>query len=78
MPITEQGRLFGRNIRNGRKKLKMPQTRLAEIVETTQQAVSSWESGRAIPRDRVKIKIADALYQDVHQMFPLVRPRGTK
>lgn len=75
MPITEQGRLWGRNIRNGRKARRLSQLALAQKVLTTQQAVSSWEHGRSMPRDRMKMLIADALLQDVHQLFPIIRER---
>lgn len=85
--MQELRRLWGRNIEQGRKRLSadgtrfraddeapMSQTTLAEHVDVTQQTVSDWEAGRTAPRDEHKVKVATVLHQDVHQVFPLVRP----
>lgn len=51
----------------------MSQVELAIEVGVTQQTVSEWEAATISPRDELKVLIADALRQDVSQLFPLVR-----
>lgn len=64
-------RLWGSNIRIGRKALKLTQKQLAELLGVEQQSVSYWESGISAPRDDKKIEIAKVLQQDVNALFPL-------
>ena len=37
---------FGRNLRNYRKRSKMTQSQLAELMGVTQETISYWESGK--------------------------------
>lgn len=64
---------WGENIERGRKALGLTQVQLAEAVGVTQQTVSSWETGDSAPRDRLKVRLADVLRQEVRSLFPLTR-----
>lgn len=65
--------MWGQNVERGRHVLGMTQSALAEACDVTQQTISSIERGEYAPRDRLKVRIATALHQDVHQLFPLHR-----
>lgn len=70
--VEETFRLWASNIRFGRKALKLTQAGLAKRVGVAQQTVAKWEAGDP-PRDEHKVAIAEALAQDVRQLFPLTR-----
>jgi transcriptional regulator with XRE-family HTH domain len=71
--MEELGRLWGSNIERGRRLLGISQAELADAVGVWQSSVAKWESGENTPRDHHKIKIAQALKQDVRHLFPLVK-----
>lgn len=71
--MNETYRLWSRNIELGRKALGLNQRQLAEKCEVTQATVARWENGTRIPKDHFKVRIANALHQDVQQLFPLTR-----
>lgn len=73
LPVDEYKRMWGRNVRHGRQALGMSQKRLADLCDITQQSISSIEKGETSPRDHTKVRLAEALHQDVHQLFPLAR-----
>jgi transcriptional regulator with XRE-family HTH domain len=68
---TERRRLWGLNVKAGRKALGLTQTALAELVGVRQATVARWERGDMAPRDDMKVRIALALRQDVRALFPL-------
>lgn len=70
--MEELTRVWGSNIENGRRALGMSQAELADAVGVWQSSVAKWESGDNIPRDRHKVRIAQALRQDVRTLFPLI------
>lgn len=70
--MEETFRLWASNIRFGRRALRMTQSVLAQKVGVAQQTVAKWEAGDP-PRDEHKVAIAEALRQDVRQLFPLTR-----
>jgi DNA-binding transcriptional regulator YiaG len=71
--MKEVRRRWGANIKAGRSVLGLSQQDLARLVGTTQQSVCRWEAGDAAPRDHFKVRVAEALHQDVVQLFPLFR-----
>lgn len=83
--LSELRRSWGQNIELARKVLNsdgklrrsdeepMSQSRLAELINVTQQTVSDWERGETAPRDDMKVRIAEVVHQDVRQLFPLTR-----
>ena len=53
---------FGEKIREARKKLNMSQDDLAEKIGVSRRTITSWETGRALPRTRnVYEKLSEAL-----------------
>ena len=53
---------FGEKIREARKKLNMSQDDLAEKIGVSGRTITSWETGRALPRTRnVYEKLSEAL-----------------
>lgn len=71
--MEEMLRLWGGNIERGRTLLGLTQQQLADRLDVRQSTVARWESGERLPKDIFKIRIAEALHQDVRQLFPLVR-----
>lgn len=69
----ERQREWGRNVRIGRQALGMTQAHFGALIGVRQSTVTRWEHGLLAPRDDMKIRIADALHQDVRQLFPLLR-----
>lgn len=53
--------IWGRRIIARRKALGITQVQLAASIDVSQQAVSSWEHGRAAPRDETRRRICTAL-----------------
>lgn len=60
-PARTRALLVGRNIAARRREIGMPQTRLALILDVSQQQVSRWERGVWEPKDASLARIADAL-----------------
>lgn len=52
---------MGSRIRQRREELKITQTRLAEMIGSTQRSISNWENGMQEPRAEALIKLAAAL-----------------
>lgn len=72
--LASCSRTHGRNIRNGRMAVGLPtQQALAEALGggVVQSAVARWERGEIVPRDDMKLRIAEVLHQEVRQIFPL-------
>mgnify|MGYP001798850284 CR=1 FL=1 len=55
-------------IRDGREKLNLTQSQLAELVGVSPQAVQQWESGATQPRGKRLNKIAEVLKLPPEQM----------
>lgn len=66
-------RVWGSNVRRGRETLGLSQAQLAHECQVTQQTISGIERGDTSPRDSLKVRLAQALRQDVRQLFPLFR-----
>ena len=60
---------IGRNIRSLRKKAGMTQEELAEKLSVTSQAVSKWETGRAMPDSSIMIDVCDAIGISVTELL---------
>lgn len=59
-----------------RQALGLTQTQVAELAGVTQQAVSSFERGRTVPRMRTLDRLAAAVGTTVTELFPMAsRPR---
>jgi DNA-binding XRE family transcriptional regulator len=71
--MQETYRLWGTNIENGRKALGLLQYQLADAVGVRPSTICRWEQGQSCPTDAHKVRIAEALFQDVRQLFPLTR-----
>lgn len=61
--------VWAANLRAARKAAGLTQVALAELLGTTQQAVAKWESGKGVPRDESRWRLAEALGVPVHQIF---------
>lgn len=61
------------NVKQGRKLLGFTQPKFAQLLDVSQSTVCRWENGEAVPRDEHKVKIANALRQEVRDLFPLNR-----
>lgn len=70
---AEVRRQWGQNIRDGRSILGLRQEDLAGAIRVRQSTVSKWERGLMAPTDRMKVRLATVLHQDVRQLFPLTR-----
>jgi putative transcriptional regulator len=71
--VTAANGVWGDNVRSRRKQLALTQRQLARACGVTQQTISSIETGEQMPRDRLKVRLAEALEQDVTELFPLTR-----
>lgn len=73
-PMGNSGGLaeaWGSRIRLSRETAGLSQSQLGRLAGVTFAAVSQWERGVRIPRDEMKVSIADALGVDVRTLFPL-------
>ena len=70
--------VWAANLRAARKAAGLTQTALAERLGTTQQAVAKWESGRGVPRDETRWRLAEALGVPVTQIFAPPGNGGTE
>lgn len=61
--------IWAENLRAARKAAGLSQAALGELLRTTQQAVAKWESGKGVPRDETRWRLADALGVPVHEIF---------
>jgi transcriptional regulator with XRE-family HTH domain len=55
---------FGKILREERKRKKMNQSQLAELVGTTQQNIGHWEGGRTLPKQASYDKLLDVFGTD--------------
>jgi transcriptional regulator with XRE-family HTH domain len=58
------------SLRAARHLANLKQVELAALAGVTQQRISSWESGIAIPREDARIRLARALNTTVAELFP--------
>ena len=53
--------MFGTRIRNIRKKLKLSQLQLGQMIDKPQTTISDWETGKSLPDINEAVKLAKAL-----------------
>ena len=72
--------LFSQNIKKLRKERKMSQSRLAQELQVTQQAVGKWETGKSTPDSETLRKIAEFFKTSVDFLHTLLynHPINTK
>ncbi|HEY6224514.1 MAG TPA: helix-turn-helix transcriptional regulator [Gemmatimonadales bacterium] len=68
--------LWGRRIEEARKALGLTQVQLAEAVGVDQTTISQWERGRVVPRDEMRIALANALGTTVAELLPYPEPES--
>lgn len=71
--MNEWRKTWGINIQVARRRRKLTQRALADLLGVSQAAVGRWETGVSVPTDAHKIAIATALDEDVRTLFPLTR-----
>lgn len=71
MAPTERSKLWGGNVKRGRKAMGLTQVELAKLVGVQQGTVARWEHGVTSPRDDMKVRLAGVLHQEVRALFPL-------
>lgn len=76
--MDEWRRIWGLNIKVARARKGLSQRGLAEVLGVTQAAVGRWETGVSTPTDEHKLRLAEALDEDVRVLFPLARNGGGK
>lgn len=62
-------KVIGARLKDLRKKKRLTQEQLAEIVGITRESISQYENGDKIPTDDNKVKIAKALGRSVSFIF---------
>lgn len=62
--------IWGNNLREARKAADLTQAELAELLGTTQQAIAKWETGKSVPRDETRWRLASELGVPAHELFP--------
>lgn len=65
-PLAE---LWGPRIHEARKRAGLTQVQVAEACGISQQRISNWEHGRAVPRDRTRPILARVLGVSVNELF---------
>lgn len=62
-PIVSEslGKYWGRRIRARREALGMTQVQVAQLAQLSQQAIAQYETGRFVPADNTKLRLARAL-----------------
>ena len=58
-----------KNLREIRKKCGLTQKELAERIGSSESAISMYETGKRIPRDEIKIRIAEYFHVPVESIF---------
>lgn len=57
------------NIQNARKKCKFSQTEIANELNVDRSTVAKWETGKALPRAEMLIKLANVLECTVDELL---------
>lgn len=75
MPLTPQQhhhhhRRWAANLRAARLKLNLTQYEAGRRMNIDQQNISRWESGRSVPRDDMKFRLAAFYGVAVADLFP--------
>ena len=68
-PPKSLGAIWGDAVAERRKLLGLSQQTLADLCGTTQQTISKIELGEIIPRDRLKVTIANRLGVPLSALF---------
>lgn len=61
--------VWGQRLRTAREAAGLTQVVLAERCGVEQQMVSYWELGHGAPRDRTRLRVAEALGVSVNELF---------
>lgn len=70
VPATTLEAVWGANVAERRKALRLSQRQLGEMAFTTQQTIWKIERGLITPRDSLKIRLAQVLGCKVGELFP--------
>lgn len=60
---------IGEQLRELRKDAGLSQQEVAEKIGVTKMAVSNYEQGIRVPRDAVKVRLADLFEQNIQELF---------
>lgn len=60
---------IGERLRELRKDAGLSQQEVAEKIGVTKMAVSNYEQGTRVPRDAVKVRLADLFEQSIQELF---------
>lgn len=60
---------IGERLRELRKDAGLSQQEVAEKIGVTKMAVSNYEQGIRVPRDAVKVRLADLFEQSIQELF---------
>ena len=69
-PPNRHQRRWAANLRAARLARGLTQYEQARLLNIQQQNISRWESGRAVPRDDMKIRLAAFYDTSVSDLFP--------
>jgi transcriptional regulator with XRE-family HTH domain len=67
-------RRLARNLRRARLEMRMSQRQVADLLGVGQVTVSTWETGRCIPRPENLLQLAELYGRTVEQLTGRVRP----
>lgn len=68
--VVSYRRRWGQNIQAARLRRGLTQEKLARLLDCGQQNISRWERGVVVPRDGMKIRLAELLGIPVSELFP--------
>jgi len=68
--------LFGTNLRYFRKKQKISQQELGQLIDKPQTTISDWENGKYLPDIDDAVKIASALGVSVSELLGETQPKA--
>lgn len=63
-------RIWAQNLQAARLRRGLTQEKLARLLNCGQQNISRWERGAAIPRDSMKIRLAEFFDIPLSELFP--------
>lgn len=68
---------WGSRVTRRRRDLGLSQAELAELCNLTQQTISKIERNMIVPRDRVKMLLAEVMVCSVDTLFPWPKRNGS-
>lgn len=60
---------FGMKLKAAREDVPLTQTELATLLDVAQTTVSAWERGAAVPRDGLRLRLAELVNCSIHELF---------